>query len=453
MNQPTTVTAIWILTAVLLIAALLPKELSAVSGALVIAPALADDDDDDDDDDDRYDDDDDDDDDDDRYDDDDDDDDARRRPRVRTRAPAPRRPTRAAAEIVAAGLTDAQIVTLTGRGYQIIDRRDLQATDVAVVRFRVPRGVRLEAARTEIGALSGATADFNHFYRPQQQGCSGPVCRAHRLVGWPPGTALRCGATATIGMIDTGINIEHAALADRDIEIISLRDGKRQSPGRQHGTAVAALLVGAPGSRAPGLLPDAKLIAVDAFHRGGRSDDRIDAYDLVRSIDALLARDVPVINLSLAGPANAIVKPSVDRALARGVTVVAAAGNVGPDAPPAYPAAYDGVIAVTAVDLRLRVYRRAGRGRHIDFAAPGVGVWTAASVRGRRPKTGTSFAAPFVSAAAAVLSARQPGTGDRDRIRVLTASARDLGPAGHDPIFGWGLLQAADICKLPANAQ
>ena len=88
--------------------------------------------------------------------------------------------------------------------------------------------------------------------------------------------------------------------------------------------------------------------------------------------------------------------------------MIAAAGNDGPRAEPAYPAAYDSVIAVTAVDRSGTIYRRAIRGAHVDLAAQGVEVWTAASVKGARWKTGTSFAAPYVTAAVALWLQHDP---------------------------------------------
>lgn len=101
---------------------------------------------------------------------------------------------------------------------------------------------------------------------------------------------------------------------------------------------------------------------------------------------------------------------------------------------------------MTAVDRDLRVYRRANRGPHIDLAAPGVDVWTAASVRGARTKTGTSYAAPFVSAAAALLPQAEPSlTGPEVRAR-LVGQARDLGAEGRYEIFGWGLLAPPGGC-------
>jgi subtilisin family serine protease len=130
----------------------------------------------------------------------------------------------------------------------------------------------------------------------------------------------------------------------------------------------------------------------------------------------------------------------------RDIVVVAAAGNQGSRAKPLFPAAYPGVIAVTAVDQHKRVYRRAGQGAHIDLAAPGVRIWTAASVKGARPRTGTSFATPFVTAAAAVLRGKAPQLDHAGIHAVLARTALDLGPPGKDEIFGSGLLQAGGLC-------
>ena len=111
------------------------------------------------------------------------------------------------------------------------------------------------------------------------------------------------------------------------------------------------------------------------------------------------------------------------------------------------PAGYETVLAVTAVDRRGEPYRRAGRGPHIDIAAPGVDVWTAASISGARTKTGTSFATPFVSAGAALMLQDEPTLTPaalRDRLR---AGASDLGAPGHDPVFGHGLLRVRSSCQ------
>jgi subtilisin family serine protease len=167
---------------------------------------------------------------------------------------------------------------------------------------------------------------------------------------------------------------------------------------------VAALLVGSPTSEVPGLVPAARLIAVDPFADSG-GNDVTDAYEIAVAIERLVARGVDLINLSLAGPPNRLLEQTVREAERRDVVLVAAAGNGGPGAPPAYPAAYAQVVAVTAIDGRLQPYRRAQRGEFVELAAPGVDVPTAASMRGVRPETGTSFSTPFVTAAALALRA------------------------------------------------
>ncbi|MEL6279490.1 MAG: S8 family serine peptidase, partial [Pseudomonadota bacterium] len=143
--------------------------------------------------------------------------------------------------------------------------------------------------------------------------------------------------------------------------------------------------------------------------------------------------------MSLEGPANAALEIGV-RALARRSAVVAAAGNGGPNASPSYPAAYPEVIAVSAVDQRLRPYRLGTRGAYVELAAPGVDIRSAGPDGGTERWSGTSFAAPFV-AAALLRSLRETG-GDAAAARTLLAQdARDIGARGRDPIFGYGLLQ------------
>ncbi|MEL7173696.1 MAG: S8 family serine peptidase, partial [Pseudomonadota bacterium] len=124
---------------------------------------------------------------------------------------------------------------------------------------------------------------------------------------------------------------------------------------------------------------------------------------------------------------------------------VAAAGNGGPRSAPAFPAAYPEVLAVAAVDRRLRPYRKGNRGSYIDLAAPGVDVLSAGG-SATRTWSGTSFAVPYV--AAALLRARALTKGDAAAAkRLLKEGARDLGAPGRDEVFGHGLVQSpGDRC-------
>jgi len=368
----------------------------------------------------------------------------RQRRETRRQRPAPR-PVRAPDEIVATGVTAPQLAALEADGFTVLDRTVVAALGGEVLRLRIPTRTGLEAARDlVISASPQSLADFSHYYRPEEaeQECSGLHCAAAELIGWPgPLTSLPgCGAPGTIGLVDTAINPRHASFEGGQIEVIRLSDATLPESGRQHGTAVAALLGGSAGSRTPGLVPGARILAVDAFHRGGRSDDRAGVYDLIRALDLLDKRRVKVTNMSLSGPANTLLEKLVSALADNGMVIVAAAGNDGPRAAPAYPAAYGPVIAVTAVDRAKRPYRRAGRGAHIDLAAPGIDIWTAASVSGGRTKTGTSFAAPFVTAAVSLLKSGRPQATPEEILAALASSAEDLGDVGRDPIFGFGLV-------------
>lgn len=193
-------------------------------------------------------------------------------------------------------------------------------------------------------------------------------------------------------------------------------------------------------------MPGAELIAVDTFHQRSGQGDISDVYSLVKALDYLEGRDVAIINMSLTGPANSVLERAIKRLSEKGVVLVAAAGNDGPKAKPVYPAAYPEVVAVTAVDRQKRPYRRAVRGPHIDLAAPGVDVWIAASVQGTRPRTGTSFAAPFVTAAIALARKSEPEARMEDVLSRLATAAEDLGAPGRDDVFGWGLLNPKGLC-------
>ncbi len=398
-------------------------------------------------------------------------------------APAVRREVFAPGEIVVTNLGDSDLAVLQAEGFVLIERVDLTNVAVALHRLQVPGGLTLEQARDRVRAQpTGGTGDFNHFYRSEQQDqktdvisdasvagvaappapdlasaqpiaatppCTHLNCAALALIDWPPAreTMPLCRVTVPIGVVDTGVNAAHENLFGANLEVLQLVSEKIDASKAIHGTAVAALLVGQSDDRAPGLIPEAQVIAVDIFGRDG-ADERASVVSLVRALDLLARRGVKVINMSLAGPQNAILEAALTEiAKPGGALLLAAAGNGGPTAETAYPAGFPTVMAVTAVDQRGQVYRLAQRGAHLDLAAPGVDIWSATSIRGVKPKTGTSFAVPFVTAAAAVLASRNPQATPDGLAAHLRTLARDVGAEGPDVIFGAGLLSLENLCK------
>jgi subtilisin family serine protease len=167
---------------------------------------------------------------------------------------------------------------------------------------------------------------------------------------------------------------------------------------------------------------------------------------LATGLDWVAAQKPAVINMSIAGPDGAVLRAAVERLFAAGIALVAAAGNQGPEAPPAYPAAYPHVLAVTAIDRELKPYAQANRGTYVALAAPGVAIWTSDPKGAGVFRDGTSFAAPFATAVLAQARAAAPQRALPEVLKDVESRARDLGAPGDDPVFGWGLVQA-EACR------
>jgi subtilisin family serine protease len=250
----------------------------------------------------------------------------------------------------------------------------------------------------------------------------------------------------SIGLIDSGLDMAHPALTGQSVVRRSfVKKGLTPAPA-DHGTGIAALLIGKPNHDTDaGLLPRARLYSAEIFQETVDGFVRTSIVTIAAAINWMAGESLRVVNLSFAGSANRVLSVVVDRAARRGMILIAAAGNGGPGALPAFPAAEPAVIAVTALDAARRLYGSANRGDYIDFAAPGVDVWTARPGGGGAYRTGTSFAAPFVTAVAAAEVARLPRLSAGLLRESLRRSASDLGAAGRDPEFGWGLVHAT-VC-------
>ena len=330
-------------------------------------------------------------------------------------------------EISAARLQAADIRALEQSGFRVIRSRATSSGIVA--RLAPPRGMANRAALgLAAAAAPGAVFDLSHVYSPDG------TRYARSVVGMP--VRGSCLSGARIGIIDTAI-ADHPALQGARIRREVFSASARPAA---HGTAVASIIAGQTPAGGQ-LVARAEIYSAAVFD--GRGGLIADAIDLVAALDWMADNRVPVVNLSIAGPPNALLADSVSRSAGRGMILVAAAGNGGPRGGPRYPAAYPQVVAVTATDRHGRIYRGASTGGYVDIAAPGVEVWGAdlSSAQGAR-WTGTSFAAPFVTVElAAALAAGQ--VRDTDSARAwLARGAVDLGPRGRDRTYGIGLMQA-----------
>lgn len=323
-------------------------------------------------------------------------------------------------EVVGMDFSAATLDAARARGFRVIERTRLGVLDREVVRLAAPAGMTSLAARKAMQDLDPkAVVDLVHYY-----GLNLTAGGKGKKVGGNP--SLRRGnAPLAVGVIDTAV-ISHAALSGT--RIVSWQDGLQPGAPSAHGTAVASLIAGE---------GQATIYSANIF-RGSSARPFTSADVIAEALEWNLAQGVQTINMSLAGPRNAILDRLIRGAVARGHTIVAAAGNGGPTAPPAYPAAVPGVVAVTAVDKDLKVYRYANRGRYITVAAPGVDIIAARAPGGYARFTGTSFATPHVTAwLARCRAGGTSGTNCTDRLRK---AARDLGTTGFDETYGFGLI-------------
>jgi hypothetical protein len=361
---------------------------------------------------------------------------AARAPRIELSSGGDRAENHRRYELTALGLTPRARQVIGALGFRIIsERRSPLLGNRVVARLRTPGNQTAEAALARArSALPEVTFDLSHLYRPASDRV--PVRYAAKMIGAPTGDV--CPVPTRIGLIDSGV-AAHPTLVGAKITRKNFVD-RDAATNVAHGTAIASILVGdLPGSGP--LMPGTHLYSANVFTQDANGL-RADAAAIIAALDWMAAQRVRVVNLSLMGPSNALLEEAVRAAASHGLILVAAAGNDGPNAPPAYPAAYSAVIAVAALDARGRPYGRNNRGAYIYVTAPGVDIWGADARGGVAFWTGTSFAAPFVTATLARDLAQGRARDINDGRARIAALARDLGAPGRDPIYGYGLLQS-----------
>ena len=331
-------------------------------------------------------------------------------------------------------------INVSRRGYQLIDRQFLESLDLILLDFARPPGVSDEVAVNDMQMMSpAALVGLDNIYQTQAKMDAVPEVSgreyANLLLEWPE---QGCPAMTSVGIID-GYLPDHVPGLNAS-QIVSHDFSRRNSVASEHAETVASLISG------PGRLRDVRLYSAGVVGQSENGKSGSGTKELLLAFDWLRKQDVRVVNVSLAGPYNPLLESVVDLLVEDGMVIVAAVGNEGPQATPRYPAAFDGVIAVTAIDADQKVFGRAVQGNHVEFAAPGVDVLIHTGQESGRYVSGTSFAAPFVTALIAADESRSFDA-HADSVRsYLTRNVFDLGPAGPDPVFGHGLVRAANVC-------
>jgi len=326
-------------------------------------------------------------------------------------------------------------------GFSVAREFTLDVPPIRVVVLHV--AARTARALERLHAMdAGAVYDFNHIYI--ETGAVSAAASQSAAADDAQASAAPATAAQRIGLIDSGVDSAHEVFSGLTLH----QHGCSGTPvPEEHGTAVASLMVGR-AAALQGAAAGSELYAADVYcglPTGGAVQTVAEAFSW------LAHEGVPVINVSLVGPPNRVLETVIESLIARGHIVVAAVGNDGPAAPPLYPAAWPGVVGVTAVDAHQRALVEAARGAQVKFAAPGAQMAAAKRPSGYTLVRGTSFAAPIVAGLLSLkLHVVDKVSADK-AIATLAAEALDLGAPGPDPIYGYGLV-GASLRRQPALA-
>ena len=252
------------------------------------------------------------------------------------------------------------------------------------------------------------------------------------------------GKGVTLAIVDTGIDSAHPALKGKISGQMDVT-GMGFTPDI-HGTLLAGIIGGDDlgGAGVLGIAPAAAILAIKACQPLAAQQAAAQCWSrtLAKALDYVIQKKAKIVNLSLGGPADKLVERLIELAVDRGTSVVAAAGNDGPNGMPSFPAALPRVISVTAVDANEQLFPAATQGNFVQVAAPGVDIVSTAPGGSLIVSSGTSLAAAFVSGTAALLLQQQPQLTPAALQSLLQNTAKDLGAPGKDPQYGSGLIDA-----------
>ncbi|MFC4020999.1 type VII secretion-associated serine protease mycosin [Micromonospora sp. GCM10011542] len=289
--------------------------------------------------------------------------------------------------------------------------------------------------------------------------CATPLAPARPVaaVPWPQQrydparlAPLATGSGVTVAVVDSGVDRTHPQLAGRVLAGTDLLDpggdGSRDCAG--HGTGVASIIAAAPrpGIAFAGIAPGARILPVRVSEQqvvqGRESGRTVSAGEFARAIRWAVDHDSDVLNLSVVLYADApAVRSAVRYAVDRDVVLVAAAGNLHESGDPRpFPAAYDGVLGVGAIGADGTRAAFSQTGPYVDLVAPGSEVLTAAPGQGHHRVEGTSYAAPFVAATAALLRQYRPDLSAAQVAERIIATADPAPGAGRGGGCGAGVL-------------
>ncbi len=318
--------------------------------------------------------------------------------------------------------------------------------------FRITDGRSVDAASRDFAtdvSVHSAQPDFSYLLQDQKAALTegDPAQYALVKLRLPEAHKLAHGVNVLVAVIDSGIDLTNRELANTVTDSFDAL-GSKEGP-HIHGTGVAGAI--AAHGRLMGSAPAVKILAIRAFGAAAKGEEST-SFVVLKGLDYAVAHGAQIINMSFAGPRDALIERAIAAVAAKGIVMVAAAGNAGPKSPPLYPAANPVVIAVSATDAEDRLFAASNRGSQIAVAAPGVDIFLPAPDDKYQMTSGTSFSSAYVSGLIALMLERNPALKPDEVRATLTQTARDLGAPGRDDLFGAGEADAYAAVSAVAAA-
>jgi subtilisin family serine protease len=337
----------------------------------------------------------------------------------------------------AMSLADADALARS-HGMERIASQKFPLVDGTVGLFRIIDRRPADTVRRELAAdvrVKSVQPNFRYVLQDQKKTLTegDPAQYAVAQLRLPQAHTLARGMNVTIAVIDSGIDVKHPELANSVADSFDAL-GSKEGP-HVHGTGIAGAIVA--HARLMGSAPEARLLAIRAFGSASGAAEST-SYVILKGLDYAVEHGAQIVNMSFAGPKDPMIERGIAATAARGILLVAAAGNAGAKSPPLYPAANPNVIAVSGTDAQEKLFTASNRGNHIAIAAPGVDIFLPAPDEKYQITSGTSFSAAYVSGIAALIMERNPALKPNDVRAILTKTARDLGAPGRDDLFGAG---------------
>ena len=244
------------------------------------------------------------------------------------------------------------------------------------------------------------------------------------------------GKGIKIAILDTGISTHSDLNIAGGVSTVDYTNLYDDDHG--HGTHIAGIIASKDnGVGTTGVASEADIYSVKVQGFTGKGD----LMDTIEGIDWAINNDIDIMNMSLGTERHsATLKAKIDEAVSKGVLVVASSGNTG-DSQMMYPANYDNVIAVGATDQNNHLASFSTSGPALDMVAPGVEIVSTYLGDTYAIGNGTSQAAPYVTSMLALYMEKYPSKSATELTQMLYNHALDLGEAGKNPLYGYGLVQ------------